>query len=47
MDFREDDSRTLERQENMNEQYNTIEEAIEEGVQFKFLTNPAEFTGEK
>ena len=32
MDFREDDSRTrtLERQEAMNEQYNTIEEAIED-----------------
>ena len=30
MDFREYDSRTLERQENMNEQYNTIEEAIED-----------------
>lgn len=30
MDFRENDSRTLERQENMNEKYNTIEEAIED-----------------
>ena len=32
MDFREDDSRTrtLERQEAMNEQYNTIEEALED-----------------